>query len=106
MPSVDAVLCTGVIKFPDELAGAYEEIRRVLRPAGRAVLTCWEPLDRNDERLSLRIRRASLGAGRRQVGFPRAGRNAASLRTRCWNSLRNSEPKPQIMPSVTALGHS
>jgi hypothetical protein len=33
------------------------------------VLTCWEPLDRNDERLSLRVRRANLGAGLHQAGF-------------------------------------
>jgi hypothetical protein len=33
------------------------------------VLTCWEPLDRNDERLSVRIRRANLNAGLHQAGF-------------------------------------
>jgi SAM-dependent methyltransferase len=47
-----------------------QEIRRVLKPGGRAALTCWEPLDRNNERLSPRIRRANLGAGLRQAGFP------------------------------------
>ncbi|HWG15808.1 MAG TPA: methyltransferase domain-containing protein [Streptosporangiaceae bacterium] len=67
--SVDAVLCTDAIQFPDEPASAYEEIRRVLKPGGRAALTCWEPLDRGDERLSSRIRRASLGAGLHQAGF-------------------------------------
>jgi len=67
--SVDAVLCTDAIQFPDEPASAYREIRRVLKPGGRAALTCWEPLDHNDERLSPRIRRANLGAGLRQAGF-------------------------------------
>ena len=33
------------------------------------VLTCWEPLDPNDERLSLRVRRANLGVGLHQAGF-------------------------------------
>jgi SAM-dependent methyltransferase len=66
---VDAVLCTDAIQFPDEPASAYEEIRRVLKPGGRAALTCWEPLDRNDERLSPRIRRANLGADLHQAGF-------------------------------------
>ena len=33
------------------------------------VLTGWEPLDRNDERLSLRVRQANLGAGLHQAGF-------------------------------------
>ena len=67
--SVDAVLCTDAIQFLDEPASAYEEIRRVLKPGGRAALTCWEPLDRHDERLSPRIRRANLGAGLHQAGF-------------------------------------
>jgi ubiquinone/menaquinone biosynthesis C-methylase UbiE len=65
--STDAVLCTGAIQFPGEPASAYEEIQRVLKPGGRAALTCWEPLDHNDERLSPRIRRANLGAGLRQI---------------------------------------
>jgi SAM-dependent methyltransferase len=65
----EAVLCTDAIQFPDEPASAYDEIRRLLKPGGRVVLTCWEPLDRNDERLSLRVRRANLGAGLRQAGF-------------------------------------
>jgi SAM-dependent methyltransferase len=67
--SIDAVLCTDAIQFPDEPASAYNEIRRVIKPGGRVVLTCWEPLDRNDERLSPRIRRANLGAGLQQAGF-------------------------------------
>ena len=67
--SVDAVLCTDSIQFPDEPAIAYDEIRRVLKPGGRVVLTCWEPLDRHDERLALRVRRANLGVGLRQAGF-------------------------------------
>ena len=67
--SVAAVLCTDAIQFPDDPASAYEEIRRILKPGGRAALTCWEPLDRDDERLSPRIRRANLGAGLHQAGF-------------------------------------
>ena len=67
--SVEAVLCTDSIQFPDEQADAYDEIRRVLKPGGRVVLTSWEPLDRHDERLPLRIRRANLRAGLHQAGF-------------------------------------
>ena len=67
--SVEAVLCTDAIQFPDAPASAYEEIRRVLKPGGRVALTCWEPLDHDDERVSPRIRRANLGAGLHQAGF-------------------------------------
>ncbi len=36
---------------------------------GRAVLTCWEPLDWDDERLPERLRRVDLGAGLTAAGF-------------------------------------
>jgi SAM-dependent methyltransferase len=67
--SAGAVLCTDAIHFPDEPASAYDEIRRVLKPGGRVALTCWESLERDDERLSPRVRRANLGAGLHQAGF-------------------------------------
>jgi ubiquinone/menaquinone biosynthesis C-methylase UbiE len=67
--AVEAVLCTDAIQFPDEPARAYEEIRRVLKPGGRVVLTSWEAVDRTDERLSQRLRRANLAEDLRQAGF-------------------------------------
>ena len=67
--SVNAVLCTDSIQFPERPEDAYRELRRVLVPGGRAVLTSWEPIDRADERLSERIRRVDLGAGLRAAGF-------------------------------------
>jgi SAM-dependent methyltransferase len=67
--SVNAVLCTDSIQFPEHPDEAYREIRRVLVPGGRVVLTSWEPVDRADERLSERVRRVDLGAGLRAAGF-------------------------------------
>jgi SAM-dependent methyltransferase len=67
--SVEAVLCTDAIQFLDEPAVAYKEIRRILKPGGRVALTCWEPFDRADERVSPRLRRADLAVGLCQAGF-------------------------------------
>jgi SAM-dependent methyltransferase len=67
--SVDAVLCTDSIQFADPPDAAYREIRRVLGPGGRVVLTCWEPLDRGDRRLPTRLRDLDLAARLAAAGF-------------------------------------
>jgi SAM-dependent methyltransferase len=45
--SVDAVLCREGLMFAPDPARAAAEIRRVLRPDGRAVLAVWGPRERN-----------------------------------------------------------
>src|SRR5216684_4486061 len=54
--SADAVLCVDAIQFAPQPDAAYREIRRILAPGGRAVLTNWEPREPGDERLPARIR--------------------------------------------------
>jgi SAM-dependent methyltransferase len=66
---VNAVLCTDSIQFPEHPDAAYREIRRVLVPGGRTVVTSWEAIDPGDQRLSERLRRVDLGAGLRAAGF-------------------------------------
>ncbi len=66
--SAAAALCVDAIQFSQQHA-AYHELRRVLAPGGRAVLTCWEPLSRDDERLPGRLRRVDLRAGLTAAGF-------------------------------------
>jgi SAM-dependent methyltransferase len=65
----DGVLCVDAIQFAPEPAAAYQEIRRILAPGGRAVLTCWEPHEPGDERLPARLRHVDLAAGLTAAGF-------------------------------------
>ncbi len=67
--SVDAVLCVDAIQFAAEPDAAYRELRRVLVPGGRAVLTCWEARDPGDNRVPERLRRVDLRAGLTGAGF-------------------------------------
>jgi SAM-dependent methyltransferase len=67
--SVNAVLCVDAIQFASAPDAAYQELRRVLVPGGRAVLTCWEASDPDDERVAPRIRRTGLRAGLTRAGF-------------------------------------
>jgi SAM-dependent methyltransferase len=67
--SADAVLCVDAIQFAPQQDAAYRELRRVLAPGGRAVLTCWEPAGPDDARLPGRLRQVDLGAGLTAAGF-------------------------------------
>jgi SAM-dependent methyltransferase len=66
--SVDAIMCVDAIQFADP-ERAFAEARRVLRPGGRVVLTCWEPVDRDDDRLPDRFRLLDLRAELTAAGF-------------------------------------
>jgi len=63
------VLCVDAIQFAAQPEAAYTEMRRILAPGGRAVLTGWEPRDPGDERLPARLARVDLAAGLSGAGF-------------------------------------
>ena len=67
--SVQAVLCIDAVQFAVPPEAAYAELRRVLAPGGRAVLTCWEALEPRRRRLPDRLRAVDLGAGLTAAGF-------------------------------------
>lgn len=67
--SVQGVLCVDAIQFAEPPGAAYDEFHRVLAPGGRAVLTCWEPLDYDNETLSARLRGVRLRDGLTAAGF-------------------------------------
>lgn len=67
--AVDAVVCVDAIQFAPEPSAAYAELRRVVVPAGRVALSCWEALDPDDEELPERLRQVAVGAGLTAAGF-------------------------------------
>jgi SAM-dependent methyltransferase len=67
--SVGAVMCIDAVQFAHPPRTVYREIRRVLVPGGRVVLTCWEPVDPQDNRLPERLRAVDLRAGLTAAGF-------------------------------------
>ena len=94
--SIDAVLCVDAIQFAEPQDAAYRELRRVLVPGGRIVLTCWEPLHKDDERLPDRLRRVDLDKGLTDAGFDNVevrGRPAWRARERAmWEEARAVDP--------------
>ncbi|WP_177329019.1 class I SAM-dependent methyltransferase [Amycolatopsis australiensis] len=67
--SVDAVLIVDSIQFAEPLPDALRECRRIVRPGGRVIVTCWEALDADDERLSPRLRQLDLARQLPRAGF-------------------------------------
>ncbi|AXB42238.1 class I SAM-dependent methyltransferase [Amycolatopsis albispora] len=67
--SVDAVLVVDSIQFAEPTLDALRECRRVLRPGGRLVLTCWEGEDGAGERVPDRLRRLDLRTQLTLAGF-------------------------------------
>ena len=67
--TANGVLCVDAIQFAPQPQDAYQEIRRILAPGGRAVLTCWEPREPGDEHLPARLQHVDLAAGLTAAGF-------------------------------------
>ena len=67
--SVDAVMVVDAVQFADRPDAAYAELARVLRPGGRAVLTCWEVVDPADASQPERLRAVDMRGGLTQAGF-------------------------------------
>jgi SAM-dependent methyltransferase len=94
--SVDAVLCVDAIQFADDREAAYRELARVLAPGGRVVLTCWEPFDRQDERVPVRLRAVDVEAGLTAAGFDAATAPGGGPRSvRCGR-----RPRPSILATT------
>ncbi|MFN2581241.1 MAG: class I SAM-dependent methyltransferase [Candidatus Dormibacteria bacterium] len=67
--TADALMCIDSIAFADDIARAAREMRRVVQPGGRIVVTGWEAADRADTSLPERLRAVDLGNQLRAAGL-------------------------------------
>jgi ubiquinone/menaquinone biosynthesis C-methylase UbiE len=67
--AADAVVCIDAIQFSSDGLATAQEVRRILRPAGRLVLTTWEAVNRDDEAVSERLRAVDIDGWLRGAGF-------------------------------------
>jgi SAM-dependent methyltransferase len=65
----DGLMCVDAVQFAEPPVAALVEFRRLLRPGGRLVLTCWEAVDPSDERVPRRIHAVDLRRDLPQAGF-------------------------------------
>ena len=106
--SVDAVMCIDAVQFAEQQEAVYRELHRVLVPGGRAVLTCWEPVDRDDDRVPGRLRRVNLSAGLTAAGFSNVyARERPGWRSReraMWQEAVSLDPGDQALRSFRDEG--
>jgi SAM-dependent methyltransferase len=67
--TVAGLMCVDAVQFAEPPLSALTEFRRLLAPAARLVVTCWEAADPADERVAARIRAVDLGRDLAAAGF-------------------------------------
>ena len=65
----DGLMCVDAVQFAEPPLAALAEFRRVLKPGGRLVLTCWAAVDPADERVPARIHGVDLRRDLPLAGF-------------------------------------
>ncbi|MEU7871517.1 class I SAM-dependent methyltransferase [Dactylosporangium sp. NPDC049140] len=65
----DGLMCIDAVQFAAPPLAALNEFRRLLKPGGRLVLTCWDAADPADEAVPARIRGVDLARDLPLAGF-------------------------------------
>ncbi len=65
----DGLMCVDAVQFAEPPLAALREFRRLLKPGGRLVLTCWEAVDPADEQTPARVRAVDLRRDLPAAGF-------------------------------------
>jgi SAM-dependent methyltransferase len=94
--SADGVICIDAFQFGADGVAVASEMRRVLRPAGTVVLTCWEPIDASDDALPERLRSLDLVASLAGAGFTSIDRQDRSdwydIERQLWEHIAATDP--------------
>jgi SAM-dependent methyltransferase len=67
--AADGLMCVDAVQFAAPPLAGLLEFRRILKPGGRLVLTCWEAVDRGDEQVPARILAVDLQRDLTAAGF-------------------------------------
>ncbi|ANZ40961.1 hypothetical protein BBK82_38245 [Lentzea guizhouensis] len=67
--SVHAVVIIDALQFAPSKLAVLQECHRVLVPGGRLVITCWQPVEQGDEKVSPLIRDLDLSPLLQEAGF-------------------------------------
>ena len=103
--SVDGVMCIDAVHIVSDTAAVFAELRRILRPGGRAVVSSWEARDRDNDALPGWVRRVDCASWFAAAGFTDITVDERPLWSRA-NTFCSPRPPSSTRPETTPLRRS